>query len=462
MNKLKSSITKNKQAIILVFILIIIGILISFYVFSFAKTLGLEGISALADFNPSDSTPTPADNTPQPTLNPNPVLLPTAIPWDGNERVTILLLGLDYDWRGEENHFRSDTMMLISLDPVTLDVGILSIPRDMWVNIPGFGPGKINTAYYKGDIYQLPGGGAGLAMKTVEEFIGLPIDYYAQVDFVTFEKFIDIIYGVKLDIEYEITLDPMGSARPEKIKPGIQVLDGKLALAYARARHTSGGDFDRAARQQQVIIGIRDRLLVPEIFSELILNAPRIFAELSSGVSTNLSLDDAIKLAYLAIQVDIDDIRRGVIDEKSVLFGKSPDNLDILIPLADQIRVIIDDLFPSGGAVSPILSGTDQENMQTEAASMIIYNGTNNNDIEARTSEHFNTLGANSVHSNATVEYQYQALLVDHTGNPYTLKWLTEMAGLTNARVIVDYDPNAAYDLEIYLGTIWLNNNLLP
>jgi hypothetical protein len=277
-------------------------------------------------------------------------------------------------------------------------------------------------------------------MKTVEEFIGLPIDYYAQVDFAAFVKFIDLIYGVKMDIPFDITVDPIGSSPPRTIPAGIHVLDGELALAYARARHTEGGDFARAGRQQQVIIGIRDRLVLP----------------------TNLSLDDAIKLAYLAIKVELENIKMGVIDESSVIFGESPDELAILIPLTDKIRALRDELFPSGGGVAPYLVGTLEENMQIEAANMIVYNGTYDFDIEVRTSEYFNSLGAQSISSNATVENQYQGLIIDHTGNPYTIEWLISLSGLENARILVDYDPNAAYDLELYLGTVWLNSNPIP
>ncbi|MBE0699138.1 MAG: LCP family protein, partial [Anaerolineaceae bacterium] len=114
---------------------------------------------------------------------------PTPIPWDGASRVTILIMGLDFrDWEANETP-RTDTMILFSVDPVSQTAGMLTIPRDMWVNIPGMGYNKINTAYRWGEVYQMPGGGPGLAMKTVEEFLGVPINYYAQVDFMAFVRF---------------------------------------------------------------------------------------------------------------------------------------------------------------------------------------------------------------------------------------------------------------------------------
>ena len=87
---------------------------------------------------------------------------PTAEPWDGASRVTVLLIGLDFrDWEAGETP-RTDTMILLTMDPISKTAGMLSIPRDMWVSIPGFDHGKINTAYYLGEIYNLPGGGPGI------------------------------------------------------------------------------------------------------------------------------------------------------------------------------------------------------------------------------------------------------------------------------------------------------------
>lgn len=109
-----------------------------------------------------------AEGTPLPSipgeLSANDPLITGAqlTPWDGAGRVTLLLLGVDYrDWEAQTEASRSDTMILLTLDPQTKTAGILSIPRDLWVSIPGFQHGKINTAYYLGDAYQLPGGGPG-------------------------------------------------------------------------------------------------------------------------------------------------------------------------------------------------------------------------------------------------------------------------------------------------------------
>ena len=137
-------------------------------------------------------------------LPPPPVEIPGMSlpePWDGASRVNILFLGLDYrDWEAGEGAPRSDTMILFTVDPLSKTAGIITIPRDLWVNIPGFGYSRINTAYSSGEGNKLPGGGPGLAIKTVEQLLGVPIQYFAQVDFLAFEEAIDAMGGLYICI----------------------------------------------------------------------------------------------------------------------------------------------------------------------------------------------------------------------------------------------------------------------
>ena len=205
------------------------------------ETFSLPGDPVIVEATPDGAT----DATPAPTA----VLgaaLPTPEPWDGVSRVNILVMGLDYrDWAsGDIPH--SDTMILLTLDPLHQTAAIVSIPRDLWVSVPGFDYEKINTAYYLGELYNLPGGGAALAAQTVEEFLGIHVDYYAQIDFQAFIDFIDDIQGVKLNIQEPIVVDRLGQWNTVTLEPGWITLPGDYALAYARTRKTEGGDFDRA------------------------------------------------------------------------------------------------------------------------------------------------------------------------------------------------------------------------
>jgi LCP family protein required for cell wall assembly len=379
--------------------------------------------------------------------------------------VTLLLLGLDYrDWEAQSEASRSDTMILLTLDPQTKTAGILSIPRDLWVAIPGFKHGKINTAYYLGDAYKLPGGGPALAVKTVETFLGVPIHYYAQVDFGAFVRFVDEIGGVKINIPQEITIDLLGSGfkTKKKLKPGIQTLPGEWALAYARNRYTEGGDFDRARRQQQVIMAIRDKILSAKILPILIEKAPTLYNELSSGIRTNLSLEDAIKLALLAKDVPEENIKRGVIDKGDVFFGFSPDGLSILIPIPDDISNLRDEIFASSGSIGPQTGGNTQERMKTESARVLLYNGSSDPALADRTADFLRSQGMNILQVQNAPQNYGSTTVIDHTGNPYALQYLKDLMGIAPGKILIEFDPNAAADLEVFIGADWAAKNNLP
>jgi LCP family protein required for cell wall assembly len=412
--------------------------------------------------------PTPAADmpgNPAPGNSEQPVIAPSLNPWDGASRVTILILGLDYrDWESGSRASRSDTMILLTLDPLTKTAGILSIPRDMWVSIPGSTHGKINTAHYIGEARKLPGGGPGLAIKTVEQFLGVPINYYAQIDFEAFVRFIDEIGGVKIDVPEKITVDLLGSGAKTKknLQPGVQVLPGEWALAYARARYTEEGDFDRARRQQQVIMGIRNRILSLDMLPTLITKAPTLYRELSSGINTNLSLDQVIKLALLAQQVPEENIQRGVLGKEYVLFGRSPDNLSILIPIPDKIHVLRDQIFATATALGPETPGNAKQQMQAEAANIAVLNGSRLPDLATHTADYLRSQGANVTQTGDADQAYTVTTIVDYTGNPYSLKYLVETLQISPSRIYSRFDPTSSVDVEISLGNDWANNNTLP
>ncbi len=415
----------------------------------------VNGSTPQATFEQIQAISTPLASLPEPTLT----------PWDGVGRVTILLLGLDHrDWEAGSEYSRSDTMILLTLDPLSRTAGILSIPRDMWVAIPGFQHGKINTAYYLGDAYKLPGGGPGLAVDTVEQFLGVPVNYYAQIDFQAFIHFIDEIGGVKINIPETITVDLLGSGVSTKktLRPGVQVLPGEWALAYARARNTGGGDFDRAKRQQQVILAIRDRILSFDMLPLLIMKADSLFGQLSSGIRTNLSIDRAIKLALLASQVSEDGIHRGVIDEKFILFGRSPDNLAILIPLVDKIHVLRDELFADTTALSPLTPGDARTKMSAEAARVAIINASNTPGLAERTAEYLRSLGVNVIETTEANQNAASSSLVDNSGKPFTSSYLMEIIGIPSLKFNYEFDPSSNANIILTLGDAWARDNSMP
>jgi polyisoprenyl-teichoic acid--peptidoglycan teichoic acid transferase len=413
-----------------------------------------------------------APATPVPTLPPDMVLQtvpgPDPVPWDGQSRMNILFIGLDYrDWAVGEGPPRSDTMILLTIDPATKSAGMLSIPRDLYVNIPGFNYGKINTAYYLGEAYQVPGGGPALAMQTVENFLGVDIPYYAQVDFGTFVRLIDEIGGVPIDVPEEIQIDLLGdgSSTIKTLDVGPQTLPGEWALAYARNRDTAEGDFDRAERQQQVILGVREQLLDFDMIPMLIAKAPLLYRELSDGINTNLTFDQLVRLGWIGKDVNPDMIRRGVIGPEHTEIGTSPEGLWILIPKIELIRTVRDEIFSSDGPIVPVSDqgGVDEASLVAEEAAQIsVRNGTYVAGLAALTGDFLANNNLNIVDiSNADQVYN-QTTITDYTGNPYTLQKLTELMGADTGQIISSYDPDSPFDIVIVLGQDWVENNTLP
>lgn len=389
---------------------------------------------------------------------------PVAEPWDGKNRVSLLFMGLDYrDWEAGETP-RTDSMMILTLDPLSNTAGMLSIPRDMWVNIPGFDYGKINTAYYLGEAYNMPGGGPALAVETVEQFLGVPINYYAEIDFYSFAKFIDELGGLDVNVRDEIVVDPLGPNNTVKLYPGVQTLDGATTLAYARARYTERGDFDRAQRQQDVIMAIRKQILTFNMMPTLITKAPALYNDIASGIRTNLNLQEIIQLAMLATQVPDRNIRRGVIaPPEQVILGTSPDGLSIAIPVHDKIRILRDEIFTTGGPISPATVGEDTQVLaQAEQARIVVQNGTQEAGLATRTSEYLRSLGLNVLGEANADQIYHNTTLVIVSGKPYTVKYLAETMGINSSDIYNRFEPDAGADVIVIIGSNWASSNPMP
>jgi LCP family protein required for cell wall assembly len=383
-------------------------------------------------------------------------LAPQLTEWDGTSRVNILIMGLDArDWEAGNGPPRTDSMMLFTYDPATKDVGMLSIPRDLWVDIPGFGHKKINAAYQLGEGAHLPGGGAGLAVKTVEQFLGITINYYGQIDFYAFEHFIDLIGGVKVEVQQRVKVQLIGEEQEHVIEPGRQVLNGAYALAYARARHTEDGDFDRARRQQEVILAIRLQLMRDEVRTLLITHGFEIYQELSNGINTNMTLDEIFKLAFTLRNVH--QINQAVIAPPDyVTLDKSPDGLDILKPITEKIRVLRDQFFSSGSARSAVAINSEAAQLvQTEAAKVAVNNGSGASGLADNTSAYLQNHGF-TIASTGNSDLVGATRIIDYTGNPYTVQYLVELMGVSPANIYSRYDPTSQIDVEVIIGPEWV------
>ena len=421
-----------------------------------AFTLPGDPVTRSDDNLPEAGDPDAADDVASEASLPNPD------PWDGTSRVNLLVMGLDL--REDETVTdapRSDTMILLSMDPLNSTVSILAIPRDMWVSIPGFGYYKINSAYHFGELYDLPGGGPELATRTVEEFLGVPIDFYAQVDFQAFVDFVDHINGIKVTFDEPYTVDRRGPGNTVTLEPGTYVLDGEYALAMARDRKSELDDFDRSNRQMQVIMLIRDRILEFNQLPTLVMNAPAIYEDLSQGVRTNMGLNQIIQLAWKAMDIPRENITTAVIGPEYVTIEKSPDNLDILRPIPDKIRLLRDQLFGAGGILGPAAEGDLLSLVAAEQPTVRILNGTYQGGLEETTAAWLREQGFNVVEVGSTSATTVSSVILQGTTS-YGLKWLVDAFGLTVGRIEVDYTPGATADLILTLGDDWAANNPMP
>ena len=385
---------------------------------------------------------------------------PASVPWDGNSRINVLVMGLDSREADSDDIPRTDTMILFSLDPESRTAGMLSIPRDLWVEIPGFDYNKINTAYRLGEVYNVADRGPGLALRTAEELLGMEIDYYAMVDFLAFENFIDELGGVTITIAEKIVIDPLGKHNTETLEAGEHVMPGYLALAYARSRNSSGSDFDRAGRQQQVIMAIRDQILSAELLPTLIKNSPALYQNLSSGISSNLTLLQLVRLAWAAQQIPEVDIRKGVIGVDQVDFAFSYDGQDILRPLPDEIRQLRDEIFTLTGPPVPLAGQANQQELvEQEYATVLVLNGTFTPGLASQTAEYLRASGLNTSEPGNANESYLATTIIDYTGNPNTVKKIVELMSISAEYVYHRYDVAGQADIVVITGDDWATDN---
>jgi LCP family protein required for cell wall assembly len=390
--------------------------------------------------------------------------------WDGASRITILIIGLDYrDYLANDGPPRSDTMILLTVDPLSKTAGMMSIPRDMWVNIPGFGYSRINTAYSSGEGNKLPGGGPELARKTVEQFIGVPIDYYAQIDFNTFVEFIDLIGCIEVDVEETLVLDKQGSGNDHFVlkKGNDRQICGDRTLAYVRYRKGKDGDVGRSRRQQQVILAIRDKVLAPENFPVLLGKAQQFYEEFSAGIKTNMPFDTAIQLGVLARDISPSSIKQGVIDYTMVALDNTTlagQDASVMKPFPDKIRELRDKVFTTSGPTSPLAAQNDPTAlMQADAARVRLLNGSYTPGLDVTTANFFLGQGLAVTEVGGADRAYDNTVIILYSPKLYTMKYLQAVFGISSSALIrIQPDPSSSVDVEVRLGNDWANGNPMP
>jgi polyisoprenyl-teichoic acid--peptidoglycan teichoic acid transferase len=397
-----------------------------------AQNAGVDP-SFLPTLTPTSIPPTPA---PQVAATTDPMLTPatldplaavtedigslTVVPtqdafitqkWEDPRQIRILLLGIDQRNAAfeKETLFRSDTMILVNIDPVRKTIGVLSFPRDLYVTIPGAGKERINAAMRIGDYIQYPGGGGpALAAETIASNFGVRVDYYIVVNFSLFEAVVDTLAPDGVEVCIAEAIDDMNypdvgyGFMEVHFQPGCQRLKADRLLQFARTRH-GNSDFDRARRQQQTLEAVRAEILNAGGITRFVTQIPTLWNELKANYRTNLTLDEIIKIGNLVLEVPRENINYAVIDVGDVSFGKTDTGDEILVPIMSDITTKIESvLYPTiGGGTAPgsttnagtnntVEAGSTADlltKMQAENAPIYVYNGTDIGGLAAKTQE---------------------------------------------------------------------------
>ncbi len=288
--------------------------------------------------------PTALPGQPTPTTRPSPT--PDHVRELPAGRFNILVMGTDKRPQDTDHYARSDSIVLVNVDVISRTVRLMSVPRDLVVDIPGYGSNKVNAAYLFGEYYKEPGGGPALSLRTLSKFFNVPIDYYVTLNFEGFRTIVDTVGGIDVDVPY--TMDDYDYPSDDEGDPygtlhlhfdeGWQHMDGKTALRYARTRHADN-DFARSKRQLQVIMAIRQKALS----LEMLPSAPSILGQLGGMVETNITWDQQLGLAQLGFELSASSIITSSIDGALVTGTYLPDgseglklDWDAAQPMLDQ------------------------------------------------------------------------------------------------------------------------------
>jgi LCP family protein required for cell wall assembly len=382
------------------------------------------------------------------TMVPSPV---PAVDRRGQDLINILLLGNDGEITGD-GYFGTDTMIIVSVNRTAGTVAMLSLPRDLFVYIPGFTMQRLNIAYIRGETGGWTDGGFGLMRQTIFYNLGINVHYYAMVDLSGFAAIVDAVGGVGIAVDCAIQNLPLiGAQVPaaavrvnedgEYVLPvGYYHMNGAEALWYARARDNSS-DFDRGRRQQQVLRAVwraaRD--------NNLLLNAPALWSEGSQYLRTNLAFEDAISLVPIALNLDparIEQFRfRRLYDTQP---WQPPDGSYVQVPIYDHILEMLNDFY----------TPPTESQIVMNSVPIRVLNGTPNADWDRVAAESLGWDGFAAIPAGAASEPAAQTILIDYTGSERgsNRNAIAAALNVVPENVRIQPDPNRTVDYEVIIG----------
>jgi len=370
-------------------------------------------------------------------FGPGPTIDPLPLP---EHMFTVLLLGKD---QGTAS-WRTDTILLLSIDPDTQRAGLLSIPRDLWVSIPGYGQERINTVDFRGEITKYPGGGPALLKRTIRENLGIPVHYYVRIDFRVFTRIINILGGVDVPVDCALRDVFLDSTSPTgrtalQVSPGMQHMDGDTALRYARSRHTTN-DFDRARRQQQVLKAAWKKALSLDLFAK----APQLWQEFHDSIKTDLTLGDVLALGRFGTKLRPQAIQNRVIDWRVTTNWTTPMGAMVLLPNRPKIHQLLSEYFTALQAPEPAESGPPVR--------MAVENDTAMQDWTELVATRLRWHGMDVTIDTPRGTQQQSTQLIDYTGNTQAIEQVRAEFSLTPGQVVHQKKEKSPVDLRLIIG----------
>ncbi len=384
---------------------------------------------------PIPVTPSPKVAAPVPTQR-------TAIVRDRGlvppTNLNILLLGTDQ--RAGQSNWRTDTIILLTINQAEKTAGMLTIPRDLYVNIPQIGKQRINTADFYGYYYHYPGGGPNLIKQTIEQNLGIRVHYFVRGGFDAFRKTVDLLDGVQIDVDcplYEQDFyDDYGHATLN-FQPGVQIMDGVTALRYARSRYTTN-DYDRGRRQRKVILAMWDKATSLNLLPKW----TQLYQEIIDSIQTDLGPNEMDALAYIGTQLKMDKIKSRAIDNRSTIPYITPEGAQVLLPNAEKIHSVLVEFF------APVSEQTDE--VAAENATIQIVSG--NPQAAAIAATALKRQGLNVNADGPAVPLVPSSTITVFANKPATAQRLAALLRLDPASIQTASDSEAPADIVVNLG----------
>jgi len=381
--------------------------------------------------------------------------VPTVVPTldrQGYDLMNILLIGHDGELT-DDGFVRTDTMIVASINRTTGSVSMLSLPRDLYVYIPGWTMQRLNLAYIHGEAVGWTEGGFGLLRQTLLYNLGVNVHYFAMVNLTGFKGIVDAIGGVDLAVDCALedlpligAEIPQGAYRVNEegfyvLPVGYYSMTGAEALWYARSRNNTD-DFDRGRRQQQVLRAVWRKARA----TGLLNNVVTLWNQSSELVETTMVLEDVLGLVPLALSIDtsqIEDYR--LVRTYHTTPWQPPDGSYVQLPVYDTMRPLLQDFY----------TPPTENQLVLRQASIHVYNGSGNDQWDRVAAERLAWDGFGAVAMGSADTQTVDTILIDYTGRTKgsSVEDIARIANVLPENILSEPDPNRTVDFEIILGS---------